>query len=189
MSAPGAPEVAAPAPPSRRLLPRMLRAACLEADLYEEVEAERRSVSQALIVVLLAAAAGGAASALSSRSFERILVDVMEPLTLWIVGSVFTYMVGATFLRGPHTSTDYAEVLRTTGFAFTPGLLRLGGGLPWPDVAAAIVYFADLWMLVAGIVAVRQALDFTTLRAIATFGVSYALLWLSFEGFLFALPI
>lgn len=185
---------AAPAPlaatmPSRGLVSRMLRAARLEALLYEEVEAERRSISQALIVVLLAAAAGGAASALSGRSFERILVDVLEPLTLWVVGSVFTYMVGATFFRGPETSTDYAEVLRTTGFAFTPGVLRLAGALPWPGIATVVTYAADSWMLVAGIVAVRQALDFTTWRAIGTFGVSYALLWLTFEGFLFALPI
>lgn len=183
------PSPAATAPRSRGLVPRMIRAARLDAHVYEEVEAERASISQAFIVVLLAAAAGGAASALSGRSFERILVDVLEPLTLWGVGSVFTYMVGATFLRGPHTSTDYAEVLRTTGFAFTPGVLRLGGALPWPEVAAALTYVADGWMLVAGIVSVRQALDFTTWRAIATFGVSYALLWLSFEGFLFALPI
>lgn len=176
-------------PASRGLVSRMIRAARLDARLYEEVEAEPRALSQAFIVVLLAAAAGGAASALGGRSFERILVDVLEPLILWFVGSVFTYMVGATFFRGPETSTDYAEVLRTTGFAFTPGLLRLSGALPWHEVATAITYFADLWMLVAGIIAVRQALDFTTLRAIATFGVSYALLWLSFEGFLFALPI
>lgn len=180
---------AATAAASRGLLRRMLRAARLDSHVYEEVEAEPRSLSQAFIVVLLAAAAGGAASALSGRSFERILVDVLEPLTLWLVGSVFTYMVGATFFRGPETSTDYAEVLRTTGFAFTPGLLRLAGGLPWPEAATAVTYFADLWMVVAGIVSVRQALDFTTLRAIGTFGVAYALLWLSFEGFLFALPI
>jgi hypothetical protein len=167
----------------------MIRAARLDSELYEEVEAEHRSLPQALVVVLLAAAAGGAASVISGRALERILVDVLEPLTLWIVGSVFTYMVGATFLRGPETSTDYAEVLRTTGFAFTPGLLRLGGALPWPPLAAGLTYLADAWMLVAGIVSVRQALDFTTWRAIATFGVSYALLWLTFEGFLFSLPL
>jgi hypothetical protein len=39
-------------------------------------------------------------------------------------------------------------------------------------------------MMVCGIVAVRQALDFTTARAIGTFGLAYALLWLALQGIL-----
>lgn len=167
----------------------MWRAARLDAHLFEEVEHEPRSMVQAWIVVLLAAGAGGVGSQIAGLPVERVAIDLLEPLILWLGGSVFTYMVGATFLRGPHTATDYREVLRTTGFAFAPGLLRLLAGLPFPALARALPIAADAWMLAAGIVAVRQALDFSTPRAIATFGVSYALLWLSFEGLLFSLPL
>ena len=79
------------------------------------------------------------------------------------------------------------EVLRTTGFAFTPGLLRVFAFVPPPGLGFGITVLADVWMLVCGIVAVRQALDFTTARAIGTFGVGYALLWLLLWG-LIALP-
>lgn len=163
----------------------MLRAAALEADLYEEVEADRRSLLQATLVVGLACAAGAAGSLLAGYAPARVAVDVLEPPILWLGGSAFAYMVGATFFRGPHTETDYAEVLRTTGFAFTPALLRVFAFVPPPErVGFAITLAADLWVLLAAVVAVRQALDFTTWRAVATFGTAYALLWLVLWAFL-----
>jgi hypothetical protein len=178
-----------PPPPNRSLWRRMIRASLLEADLYEEVEAEHRSIGQAFLVVLLATAAGGLGSALGGHGVRHIAIDVMEPFVLWLAGSVFSYMVGATFLRGPETVTDYAEVLRTTGFAFSPGIFRVLAAVPPPPLGFAFTVATDLWMLVAGIIAVRQALDFTTLRAIATFGVSYLLLWLTLSGLLISLPL
>ena len=41
---------------------------------------------------------------------------------------------------------------------------------------------AWLWMVVCGVVAIRQALDFTTGRAIGTFGSAALLLWLIVWG-------
>jgi len=165
----------------------MLRAALLEADFYEEVEAEPRSIGQATVVVLLTCIAGSLGSWLVGRPPFRIATDVLEPLVLWLAGGAFSYMVGATFFRGPETATSYTEVLRTSGFAFTPGLLRLAIAIPPYELGFGLTVFSDLWILVAGIIAVRQALDFTTLRAIGTFGVSYVLLSLSFEGLLLGL--
>ena len=174
---------------SRALPRRMWRAALLEADFYEEVEAEKRSIGQASIVVALACAAGACGSWLAGVPAGRVVVDVIEPLVLWIGGSAFSYMVGATLFRGPETETDFLEVLRTPGFAFAPGLLRLFAFVPPTDVAGFLsAFIGDLWVLVAAIVAIRQALDFTTLRAVGTFGISYALLWLLLWGVL-TLPI
>jgi hypothetical protein len=167
----------------------MWRAARLEADFYEEVEAEKRSIVQAAVVVALACAAGACGSWLAGLPAGRIVVDIVEPLVLWIGGSVFSYMVGATFFRGPETETDFLEVLRTTGFAFAPGLLRFFAFVPPVDIAGFLIAFlGDAWVLVAAVVAVRQALDFTTARAIGTFGVAYALLWLVLWAFI-TLPI
>jgi hypothetical protein len=174
---------------SRSLWLRMLRAAKLDAQLFEEVEAERASISQAVLVVLLASTAGALGARLAGATPLHIAVDFSEPLVFWIVGSAFSYMLGATFLRGPHTATDYAEVLRTTGFAFAPGLLRLGAAIPPPTLGFALTVAADLWVLVAGIVAVRQALDFSTTRAVLTFGIGTVLLWLTLGGVIFSLPV
>jgi hypothetical protein len=165
----------------------MFRAARIESHFYEEVEAEPRSIRQALVVVLLACAAGSLGSWLAGRPSIIVATDLFEPLVLWLAGGAFTYMVGATFLRGPHTVTSYAEVLRTTGFAWAPGLLRAAIVVPPYSVGFGLTVIGDLWVLLAGIVAVRQALDFTTWRALGTFGASYVLLWLTFEGLLLSL--
>lgn len=177
---------------SRSLPRRMLRAALLESALYEEVEAERRSLGQAFTVVLLASAAGALGAWLAGHPPLRLALESLEPPVFWIGASMFAYMAGVTFFRGPETQTDYAEVLRTTGFAFSPGLLRVLGGLPAFDAAGLRVpptLLADAWVVVASIVAVRQALDFSTARAIGTFGVAYLLLWLLLAGALISIPV
>lgn len=167
---------------------RVWRAARLDPDVYEEVEAEPSALRQAALVVLLASVAGALGSALGGwldpepGTNFRVLLRALEPFVLWLGGSVFAYMVGATFFSIPDTETDYSEVLRTVGFAFGPGLLRLLAFVPPPTVGFAVERVAELWMLLAGVVAVRQALDFTTLRAIATFGTAYLLLLLLLLG-------
>ena len=57
------------------------------------------------------------------------------------------------------------ELARTLGFASTPGLLRVLGVVP---VLGELVFLVTgVWMLVATVVAVRQALDYKSLpRAI-----------------------
>lgn len=172
------------------LLRRMARAARLDAELYEEVEADPRSLGQAALVVAGACAAIALARWLQARGAgfetERALFQTviagLEPLVLWLGGSAFAFMVGATFLRGPETETDFAEVLRTTGFAFTPALLRLLVFLPPPVLGLSIDLTARLWTFAAVVVAIRQALDFTTLRALGTFGAAALLLWLLLWG-------
>lgn len=170
---------------------RLLRAARLDADTYEEIEADRTSLGQALAVVLgasVSTALGRAAQATlladgpGGAVWVDLVLDVIEPAVLWLGGSAFAYMIGATFFRGPETETDYAEVLRTVGFAFAPGLLRglefVLPGSAGPTLALALA----LWVGAAGVVAVRAALDFTTLRALGTFGVAYVLLVLVLRG-------
>jgi Yip1 domain len=172
------------------LLRRMGRAALLRADTYEEVEADPRSIRQALLVVMLACAAialarwlqAGRAGVPAERASLQVLISVLEPLVLWVGGSAFAFMVGATFFRGPETETDFAEVLRTTGFAFTPALLRALVWLPPAPLGLAVDLLARVWVFAAVVVAIRQALDFTTARAVGTFGVAALMLWLVLWG-------
>jgi len=172
------------------LLRRMAGAARLHADTYEEVEADHHSIGQALLLVAGASLSNGiGALALFSRvGLEgrtlalQVVISLLLPWVIWVGGSAFSFMTGASFFRGPETETDFAEVLRTTGFAFTPGLLLGVSGVP-PDTAGILLAWAiRLWVLAAAVVAIRQALDFTTLRAVGTFGSAAALLWLLLWG-------
>ena len=125
---------------------RMWGAARLDADTYEEVEADHGSLRQAAVIVIAAALAIGAARWVQASGAElppsqvllQVALSVLEPLVLWVGGSAVALMVGATFFRGPETESDFAEVLRTTGFAFTPALLWGLGALPPPVLGLAI---------------------------------------------------
>jgi hypothetical protein len=172
---------------------RVARTARLHADTYEEVEADPSSIVQATSIVLVSGLAGVLGAYLRVRLGTPLPGDALplpwhlaligfEPLVVWSVGCAFAYMVGATFLKGPETETDYRELLRTTGFSFAPGSLAFFSWLPPSALGLSVVAFAKLWVLLACIVGIRQALDFTTGRAIGTLGVSFVLLWLMLWG-------
>ena len=172
---------------------RMARAAMLHADTYEEVEADRSSIVQAALIVFGACVAASLGFWLRVEAGASVLIDArplafqmaivgLEPFVIWVGASAFSYMTGATFFRGPETETDYMEVLRTTGFAFGPGVLFAVGGIGPEVMGLAALTLARAWVLVASVVAVRQALDFTTLRAIGTYGTAVAMLWLVLWG-------
>lgn len=167
---------------------RLWRTALLHADTYEEIEADPSALAQATLVVLLACAAGALSQALIWAELPprqlalRIAADAISTLVLWLLGSAFAFMVGASFFRGPETETDYREILRTTGFAFGPGLLRVLGGLPPAELGMGIDLLARLWVFAAAVIALRQALDYTTLRAVGTFGTAALLVFLVLWG-------
>jgi hypothetical protein len=95
-------------------------------------------------------------------------------LLAWVCWAMLTYQIGVRLMPEPETRADVGELLRTIGFASAPGMLRVFGIVP----GAAIPAFAvtAVWMLVAMIVAVRQALDYrSTARAVAVCLVGWAL--------------
>jgi hypothetical protein len=142
----------------------MFRAAKLDVPLYEEVEADRDATVQAMIVVVLAAVAAGIGS-LGSGSALGIVTGTVVALVSWLVWAFLTYFVGTRLLPEPQTSADYGEMLRTIGFASAPGVIRVFGIVP--GLAAPLFFIAGIWMLIAMVIAVRQALDYTsTLRSV-----------------------
>ncbi len=143
----------------------MLRAAKLDVDLYEEVEADRTATAQATAVVALSAAAAGIGN-LANAGVGGIVAAALGALFAWYVWALLTYLIGTKLLPEPTTSADLGELLRTIGFSSSPGLIRVFGIIPGLGGIAFSV--AGVWMLVAMVIAVRQALDYTsTWRAVA----------------------
>jgi hypothetical protein len=143
---------------------RIIRAAKLDARLYEEVEADREATGQAMAVVVMSALAAGIGSLGSGGPFG-IVVGTILALVGWLIWAFLTYFIGTRLLPEPQTKADYGELLRTIGFASAPGLLRVFGVVP--GLAPLVFLVAGIWMLVAMVIAVRQALDYTsTSRAV-----------------------
>jgi hypothetical protein len=154
---------------------RLIGAASLDVAIYEEVEADPAATAQAFAVVILSSlAAGVGARGLGGVSFGNIFFISVVALIAWAAWALITFQIGARLLPEPQTSVDVGQLMRTIGFAATPGLLRVFGVLPGATIPAFAI--AAVWMLLAMIVAVRQALDYkSTARAVAVCGLGWAL--------------
>lgn len=147
-----------------RFLDRILGAARLDIDTYEEIEADRSANWQALAVILLTAVANGGGTALAGGAWwDALLNGVLYQLLGWTVWSFVTYLIGTRVFRGQAT---YGELLRTMGFAYTPGFLLLFQFLP--SLGGMVRWGVLICYLATGYVAVRQALDLDDGRALAT---------------------
>lgn len=146
------------------LTDRMLRAAKLDVHLYEEVEADATAMGQAIGVVVLSSVAAGIAT-VSETGLGGILVGTIAALVGWFIWAFLTYFIGTKILPEAQTSADMGELLRTIGFSSSPGVIRILGIIPGLYWISSVV--GSIWMLVAMVIAVRQALDYSsTLRAV-----------------------
>jgi len=145
-------------------LDRIVRAAKLDVNLYEEVEADKGAMSQAMGVVVLSSVAAGIGS-IGTTGTKGIIIGAITALVAWYIWAYITYFIGAKILPEPQTKADHGELLRTIGFSSSPGLLRILAIIP--GIGGIIFMIASVWMLVAMVIAVRQALDYqSTLRAV-----------------------
>lgn len=156
---------------SGSLTDRMVGAALLNVDTYEAVEADESATTQAAIVVLIVAiceAIGSSGAGLGGAAFAAV-----ASMVAWIVWAGITYLIGDKLFGARAT---WGEVLRTIGFAQAPGVLFLLGVLPFGSLLSGVV---SIWILVAGFIAVRQALDIGNAKTFLTVllgGVVYGIL-------------
>lgn len=143
---------------------RMWRAAKLDPTLYEEVEADKDTMPQALGVVLLAGMASGI-SGMGRAGMGGLLSGTLWGILAWLAGSLVMFYVGTRWFADEQTKADYGEMLRTLGFAASPGVLRILGIIP--SLRWIVFWGTSVWMIATTVVAVRQALDYSsTSRAV-----------------------
>ena len=149
---------------------RIIRACKLDTTLYEEVEADKSATFQAALVVVLSSLAAGI-GAISLGSYNFIMPAILS-LISWYIWAYLIYLIGAKLFPEENTKADHGELLRTIGFSSAPGLIRVFGFTP--ELMTITFIGAGIWMLVAMIIAVRQALDYqSTWRAIGVVVIGF----------------
>ena len=124
-------------------------------------------------VVILSSIAAGIGSTSKAGLFGMLMVVVVS-LVGWYIWAYLTYFIGTKLLPEPQTKADHGELLRTIGFSSSPGLIRVLGIIP--GLQGIVFPIAAVWMLVAMIIAVRQALDYTsTLRAVGVCAIGWVI--------------
>lgn len=154
---------------SRGLISRMFRAIKLQSALYEEVEADKSANVQAglvIVIVAIATAIGAGLASLSAGGMLAAVWGLVVALLGWLLWALVVYIIGAKLMKGKQTQSNWGEVARTIGFANSPGVFRILAFIPVVGWLISIV--AWIWILIAGIIGVRAALDFSTGRAVIT---------------------
>jgi hypothetical protein len=163
---------------------RMVGAALLKRDIYEEVEADKSATASAALVVVLASLASGV-GAYVVAGLPGLVAGVVIGVMGWAVWAGITFLIGTQLLSTPNTQADWGQMARTLGFAQAPGLLRIFGVLP--GVGPSLLFVVGIWGLVAMVVAVRQALDYeSTGRAVAVVAAGF-FPYLIFAGFMWSI--
>jgi hypothetical protein len=145
---------------------RLRGALMLDPRTYRDVEQDTDANGQAAITVVLAALAAGIGYILSRDLVQNVLGTVISSVLQWLIFSFVAYYVGASLFSTGQTSVTPGQVLRTIGFAQAPKILLVLGIIPilgW--VVGLIVFF---WFIAAAIVALREAFEFDTGRAVGT---------------------
>ncbi len=154
---------------------RMYKAAAFDVDTYEEVEADKTATVQAFVVILLANISAGIGNLhdysvlLSTEALlinvKTILAHIAIAIIGWVIWALVTLFVGTQLMAESTTKSNMGELLRTIGFASSPGILYFLGLVP--GIGVYLEFLIILWLLGTMVIAVRQALDFkSTLRAI-----------------------
>ncbi|MGC8780710.1 MAG: YIP1 family protein [Anaerolineae bacterium] len=157
-----------------RMINGIIRAIKLDATFYEEVEQDPTYDQESLGVVILASVLGGLGSLISMAMSGQILAAIaafIVSVILTLIGFflwvwVTTY-VGNRLFKG---TGQFDNVKRAMGFAYAPQLLNVLSFIPCLGGIIALV----AWVLsvIAGVKAVRQALNQDNTNAILTVVVS-----------------
>ena len=140
---------------------RMLGAAKLDVRIYKEVKGDTTATGQAMTVVVLSSIAQGIA-AFALGGIRGFALGTATALVGWCVWAATVYLIGSKILPEPQTRSDIGELVRTTGFAASPGLLRVLGFVPGLGFLTVVVVSA--WIFLAMVIAVRQAFDYESLE-------------------------
>ncbi|MEX2261821.1 MAG: YIP1 family protein [Bryobacteraceae bacterium] len=138
---------------------RVIGAAKLDAQVYEDVEADASALWQSLAVVVLS----GMAAGIGIVGFVgplKTLSLALGAILGWLFWAGLVFAIGNWLLPTTETRADWGQLLRTTGFATAPGLIGILGLAP--PLTGFITVIANIWILAAFVVAVRQALDYTS---------------------------
>ena len=166
----------------RHFVNRIIRAGKLDVTLYEEVEHDKTAMGQAIGVIVLSSLAAGIGT--FGIGLKGMGINAIGAIIGWYIWAYLTYFIGTRFLAEPQTEADHGQLLRTIGFASAPGLLRVLGIVP--GIRDIVFLLTSIWMLVAMVIAVRQALDYTsTLRAVGVCLLGWIVYAIIFLGIYF----
>jgi hypothetical protein len=149
----------------------------MKADVktFQEIEADPTAIGQAITVILIA----GVASLIGNLFRAGVVFGLMHlviSVITYAIWSIVIVLVGTKVMPEPTTKADFAEGFRVIGFTAAPGVFNILAIVPF--LGPVISFFIGLWMLVIGVIAVKEVLDYSNIgRAIIVCIIAAIISW------------
>ena len=158
------------------LIQNMISAAKLDVNFFNSVEHDESKNQEALTVVIIAAVASAIGNGLAGGLMGAVfgLLMIVAGYYIW---SYLAFYIGTKFFGG---EADVGEVLRTFGYSYGPQVLSVLMFIPCVGAMAALA--GGIWSLVAGVIALREAMDFDTGKAILTGAIAWIIMMIAFAA-------
>jgi len=155
---------------------RMTGAMKADVRTFEEIEADQTALPQAVAVIVIA----GIASLIGNvfrmgiiGGFMMLLVNVCA----YALYALIVVLIGTKVMPEPTTKADFNEGFRVIGFTAAPGVFNVLAIIPFLGPLVSLVIW--IWMIVVGVVAVREVLDYSnTGRAIIVCLIAGVICWI-----------
>lgn len=152
------------------MIDRIVRAIRLDWTVFREIAEDQAAMSQAAIIVAVVTFLSALGAGIASDNFflTFVVTWLLEIIVGWILWAVITYFIGTALFKG---KTDVPEMMRVLGYAKAPVLLGFFQFIPC--VGWLFPLAGWLLSLVAGVIAIREAMEFETGNAIVTVLISW----------------
>lgn len=141
-------------------------AGAMQADVktFQEIEADPTAINQAIAVIVIAGIAALIGNIWRIGVFAGLMMLVVS-LCRYALWTLLVVLVGTKLMPEPTTKADFNEGFRVIGFTAAPGVFSVLAIIPF--LGPPISFVIWIWMVVLGVVAVREVLDYSnTGRAI-----------------------
>ena len=148
------------------MIKRIIGVLTLNVNTYEEIEADKNATIQSFsIVVLSSIVTAIILKPDTGFSLPNFISAIIIGIFLWGLWALVTMFVGTKLLPTQETSSNWGELARTTGYAQAPKLFSIFALIP--ILTTIVLFIVGVWNLITMIIAIRQALDYTsTWRAV-----------------------
>jgi hypothetical protein len=153
------------------LTERMVGAMKADVKTFQEIEADPNAMGQAITVIVIAGVASLIGNIFRSGLGGGIMALIVS-LIGYAIWSLMIVLIGTKIMPEPTTKADFAEGFRVIGFTAAPGVFNVLAIIPF--LGPLISFFISIWMLVIGVIAVREVLDYSnTGRAIVVCVIAF----------------
>ena len=155
---------------------RMVGAMRADVKTFQEIEADPSALGQAVTVIVIAGVASLIGNIFRLGAFLGMM-NLVVSLAGYALWSLLVVLIGTKLMPEPATKADFNEAFRVVGFTASPGVFNVLAIIPF--LGPMISFFISLWMIVIGVIAVREVLDYSnTGRAIIVCLIAMVVVWI-----------